>query len=157
VEDVLNHVDWTTIFFFAGLFVIVGALEETGFLTLVGQKLVEFTGGSVRKSVYVVLSMSALFSAVVDNIPFVATMIPTLKAMEASVGGREVMMPVWWALSLGACLGGNGTLIGASANVIVAGIAARDGHPISFVRFLRWSVPVMVGSVGIAAMFLYFF
>jgi Na+/H+ antiporter NhaD/arsenite permease-like protein len=157
VEDVLNHVDWTTIFFFAGLFVIVGALEETGFLTLVGQKLVEFTGGSVRKSVYVVLSMSALFSAVVDNIPFVATMIPTLKAMEASVGGREVMMPVWWALSLGACLGGNGTLIGASANVIVAGIAARDGHPISFVRFLIWSVPVMVGSVVIAAVFLLFF
>ena len=154
VEDVLNRVDWTTIFFFCGLFVIVGALEETGFLTKVGNYLVEVTGGSIKKSVYVVLSVSAVFSAMVDNIPFVATMIPTLKAMEEAVGGREVMMPVWWALSLGACLGGNGTLIGASANVIVAGIAAREGHPISFVRFLIWSIPVMVVSVIIAAIFL---
>ena len=154
VEDVLNRVDWTTIFFFCGLFVIVGALEETGFLTKVGNYLVEITGGSIKKSVYVVLSVSAVFSAFVDNIPFVATMIPTLKAMEEAVGGREVMMPVWWALSLGACLGGNGTLIGASANVIVAGIASREGHPISFVRFLIWSIPVMVVSVVIAAIFL---
>ena len=154
IEDVLNRVDWTTIFFFCGLFVIVGALEETGFLTKVGNYLVEITGGSIKKSVYVVLSVSAVFSAFVDNIPFVATMIPTLKAMEEAVGGREVMMPVWWALSLGACLGGNGTLIGASANVIVAGIASREGHPISFVRFLIWSIPVMVMSVVIAGIFL---
>lgn len=154
IEDVLNRVDWTTIFFFCGLFVIVGALEETGFLTKVGNYLVEITGGSIKKSVYVVLSVSAVFSAFVDNIPFVATMIPTLKAVEEAVGGREVMMPVWWALSLGACLGGNGTLIGASANVIVAGIAAREGHPISFMRFLIWSIPVMVVSVVIAAIFL---
>lgn len=154
VEDVLNHVDWTTIFFFCGLFVIVGALEETGFLTKVGNYLVEITDGSIKKSVYVVLSVSAVFSAMVDNIPFVATMIPTLKAMEEAVGGREVMMPVWWALSLGACLGGNGTLIGASANVIVAGIASREGHPISFMRFLIWSIPVMVLSIIIAGIFL---
>ena len=154
VEDVLNRVDWTTIFFFCGLFVIVGALEETGFLTKVGNYLVEVTGGSIKKSVYVVLSVSAVFSAFVDNIPFVATMIPTLKAMEEAVGGREVMMPVWWALSLGACLGGNGTLIGASANVIVAGIASREGQPISFVRFMIWSIPVMVISVIIAAIML---
>lgn len=155
VEDVLNHVDWTTIFFFTGLFVIVGALEHTGFLQQVGNYLVEFTGGSIKKSVFVILSVSALFSAMVDNIPFVATMIPTLKAMEEALGGREAMMPVWWALSLGACLGGNGTLIGASANVIVAGIAAREGHPISFLRFLIWSIPVMVMSVIIAGVFLY--
>ncbi len=155
VEDVLNHVDWTTIFFFTGLFVIVGTLEHTGFLQQVGNYLVELTGGSIKKSVFVILGVSAAFSALVDNIPFVATMIPTLKAMEEALGGREVMMPVWWALSLGACLGGNGTLIGASANVIVAGIAAREGHPISFLRFLIWSIPVMVMSVGIAGIFLY--
>lgn len=155
VEDVLNHVDWTTIFFFTGLFVIVGALEHTGFLQLVGNYLVEMTGGSIKMSVYVILGVSAVFSAMVDNIPFVATMIPTLKTMEEALGGREAMMPVWWALSLGACLGGNGTLIGASANVIVAGIAAREGHPISFLRFLIWSVPVMVMSVMIAGVFLY--
>ena len=123
-------------------------------MTKVGNYLVEVTGGSIKKSVYVVLSVSAIFSAMVDNIPFVATMIPTLKTMEEAVGGREVMMPVWWALSLGACLGGNGTIIGASANVIVAGIAAREGHPISFKRFLIWSIPVMVISVVIAAIFL---
>jgi Na+/H+ antiporter NhaD/arsenite permease-like protein len=92
----------------------------------------------------------------VDNIPFVATMIPTLKAMEESLGGREVMMPVWWALSLGACLGGNGTLIGASANVIVAGIAAKEGRPIKFLKFLIWSIPVTAISITIAAIFLYF-
>ncbi len=155
VEDVLNHVDWTTIFFFTGLFVIVGALEHTGFLQEVGDYLVKVTGGSIQKSVYVILGVSAVFSAMVDNIPFVATMIPTLKAMEESLGGREAMMPVWWSLSLGACLGGNGTLIGASANVIVAGIAAREGHPISFLRFLIWSIPVMVMSVVIAGVFLY--
>ena len=155
VEDILNHVDWTTIFFFSGLFVIVGALETSGFLYKVGNYFISLTEGSIQKSVYMILGVSAVFSAMVDNIPFVATMIPTLKTMEESLGGREVMMPVWWALSLGACLGGNGTLIGASANVIVAGIAARDGHPISFLRFLIWSIPVMIMSVIIAAIFLY--
>lgn len=155
VEDILNKVDWTTIFFFAGLFVIVGALEVSGVLHKVGAFLVKTADGSIQKSVFLILSVSAVFSAVVDNIPFVATMIPTLKAMEESLGGREAMMPVWWALSLGACLGGNGTLIGASANVIVAGIAAREGRAISFVRFLIWSVPVTVMSVLIAGVFLY--
>jgi len=155
VEDVLNHVDWITIFFFTGLFIIVGALEVTGFLVEVGNYLVEITEGSLQKSVFAILGVSAVFSAMVDNIPFVATMIPTLKTMEESLGGREAMMPVWWALSLGACLGGNGTLIGASANVIVAGIAAREKRPIKFLRFMIWSIPVMVMSVLIAAVFLY--
>jgi Na+/H+ antiporter NhaD/arsenite permease-like protein len=82
-------------------------------------------------------------------------MIPMLKTMEEAMGGREVMMPVWWALSLGACLGGNGTLIGASANVIVAGIASREGRGISFLRFLIWSIPVMVMSVLVSGVFLY--
>jgi len=155
VENVLNHVDWTTIFFFMGLFVIVGALETSGFLTKVGQYILELTEGSRQRSTFAILSISAVFSAMVDNIPFVATMIPTLKSMEEGLGGREAMMPVWWALSLGACLGGNGTLIGASANVIVAGIAAREGRAISFVRFMIWSIPVMVMSILIAALFLY--
>lgn len=155
VEDVLNHVDWTTIFFFAGLFIIVGALESSGFLEDVGKYLVTATEGSLKKSVFAILSISAFFSAMVDNIPFVATMIPTLKTMEIEFGGREMMMPVWWALSLGACLGGNGTLIGASANVIVAGIAAKEKRPISFLRFMLWSVPVTLISILIAAIMLY--
>lgn len=155
VEDVLNHVDWTTIFFFVGLFIIVGALEQTGFLHKMGEYFIKITDGSIKKSVFVILGVSAVFSAVVDNIPFVATMIPMLKTMEEAMGGREVMMPVWWALSLGACLGGNGSLIGASANVIVAGIAAREGRPLGFLRFLIWSIPVMVMSVLAAGVYLY--
>lgn len=155
VEDVLNHVDWTTIFFFVGLFVIVGALEQTGFLHKMGEYFIKITDGSIKKSVFVILSVSAFFSAMVDNIPFVATMIPMIKTMEEAMGGREAMMPVWWALSLGACLGGNGSLIGASANVIVAGIASREGRPIGFLRFLIWSIPVMILSVLIAGVFLY--
>lgn len=155
VEDILNHIDWITIFFFIGLFIIVGALEQTGFLEKIGKYFISVTKGSLTASTFMILGISAVFSAIVDNIPFVATMIPTLKAMEESLGGREAMMPVWWALSLGACLGGNGTLIGASANVIVAGIAARENRPINFVRFLIWSIPVMFISILIAALFLY--
>ncbi|MBR4003090.1 MAG: hypothetical protein IKI95_03355, partial [Clostridia bacterium] len=86
---------------------------------------------------------------------FVATMIPLLKTMEPSMGGREAMMPVWWALSLGSCFGGNGSLIAASANVIVAGFATREGHSISFIRFLIWSIPVMLVSITMAMIYLY--
>jgi Na+/H+ antiporter NhaD/arsenite permease-like protein len=82
-------------------------------------------------------------------------MIPLVKTMEADMGGREAMMPVWWALSLGSCFGGNGTLIAASANVIVAGMAQKEGHPLHFMRFLLWSIPVMIGSVGLAALYLH--
>ncbi len=155
VEAILGHVDWTTIFFFSGLFVIVYGLEETGVLSMLAGKMVEMTEGSIEKTALLVMWSSALFSSAIDNIPFVATMIPMIKSMEEAMGGREVMMPVWWALSLGACLGGNGTLIGASANVIVAGMAQREGHPISFGGFLLWSIPVMLVSVLIATAFLY--
>ncbi len=155
VQEVFRLVDWTTIFFFTGLFVIVYGLEETGVLRALGNWFLELTGGSLTAMTYLILWSSAILSSVIDNIPFVATMIPMIKSMEESVGGREVMMPVWWALSLGACFGGNGTLIGASANVVVAGMAMREGHPIKFLGFLIWSVPVMLLSVGIATVFLY--
>ena len=155
VQEVFGLVDWTTIFFFTGLFVIVYGLEETGVLRALGNWFLELTGGSLTAMTYLILWSSAILSSVIDNIPFVATMIPMIKSMEESVGGREAMMPVWWALSLGACFGGNGTLIGASANVVVAGMAMREGHPIKFLGFLIWSVPVMLLSVGIATVFLY--
>ncbi len=154
-EDIFNLVDWTTIFFFCGLFMVVHALEITGVLQLLGQWFINLTQGSIKKTVFLILGSSAVFSSAIDNIPFVATMIPMLKSMEPAFGGREAMMPVWWALSLGACFGGNGTLIGASANVIVAGLASREGHPIGFVRFLIWSIPVMLVSVLIAAVYLW--
>ena len=154
VENILGSVDWTTIFFFSGLFVIVYGLEVTGVLALMGEKFVEMTEGSIEKATFLILWSSAIISSAIDNIPFVATMIPMIKSMEESMGSREAMMPVWWALSLGACFGGNGTLIGASANVIVAGMAQREGHPISFIGFLLWSIPTMLISVFIASVFL---
>jgi len=156
VEDALGLVDWTTIFFFAGLFAVVTGLEHAGVLELIGSKFVEYTEGSIEKSAMLVVWVSAIVSAAIDNIPFVATMIPVIKEMEASIGGREAAMPIWWALSLGACFGGNGSLIAASANVIVAGMAQREGHPIGFIKFLAWSIPVMLVSVGMAAMYLHF-
>ena len=155
VEEAFGLVDWTTIFFFAGLFAIVYGLEESGVLALMGNKFIEVTDGSIEKAAMIVVWMSAFVSTAIDNIPFVATMIPMIKSMEASLGGREAMMPVWWALSLGACFGGNGSLIAASANVIVAGMAQREGHPIHFLRFLIWSIPIMLVSVLMAAVYLH--
>lgn len=155
IEEAFGLVDWTTIFFFAGLFAIVYGLEEAGVLALLGNKFIAITDGSIEKAAMLVVWISAFVSTAIDNIPFVATMIPMIKSMEADMGGREAMMPVWWALSLGACFGGNGSLIAASANVIVAGMAQREGHPIHFIRFLIWSIPVMLVSVGIAAIYLH--
>ena len=155
VEEVFGLVDWTTIFFFSGLFMIVYGLEQTGVLALLGHKFVELTEGSIEKTAMLIIWASAFVSSAIDNIPFVATMIPMIKSMEESMGGREAMMPVWWALSLGACYGGNGSLIAASANVIVGGMAQREGHPISFLGFLIWSIPTMLITVGIAAVYLH--
>ena len=156
VAEIFAMVDWTTIFFFIGLFVIVYGLEVTGVLGMLGTEFIKVTDGSIHYMMYLILWVSAIFSSAIDNIPFVATMIPMLKTVEESVGGREVMMPVWWALSLGACFGGNGTLVGASANVVVAGMAMRNGISISFMKFLLWSIPVMLMSVVIANLFLLF-
>ncbi len=155
VSEIFAMVDWTTIFFFVGLFVIVYGLEVTGILAWLGQKFIALTEGSIEKMVYYILWSSAVLSSAIDNIPFVATMIPMIKSMEEAVGGREAMMPVWWALSLGACFGGNGTLVGASANVVVAGMAAKNGYHIHFMKFLLWSIPVMLCSIVMANIFLY--
>ena len=155
VEDAFSLVDWTTIFFFAGLFAIVFALETTGILEFLGDKLIYLTGNSIQKATYAVLWISAIVSTFIDNIPFVATMIPTLKSIEGQMGGREAMMPVWWALSLGACLGGNGSLIAASANVIVAGLASKENNHISFAKFLIIGLPVMIISVALSMLYLY--
>ena len=155
IEKAFDLVDWTTIFFFAGLFVIVYGLEVTGILGMLGEKFIEVTDGSIKKASLLIVWVSAIVSSAIDNIPFVATMIPMLKSMEEAMGGREMMMPVWWALSLGACFGGNGTLIGASANVIVAGMASREGHPISFIGFMKWSIPIMLLTVALATLYLY--
>ena len=155
VEAAFDRVDWTTIFFFTGLFALVYGLEVTGVLEMLGEKALLLVDGSVQKAAFLILWVSALLSAAIDNIPFVATMIPLLKSMEEGLGGREAMMPVWWALSVGSCYGGNGSLIAASANVIVAGIAARDGHPLNFLKFLFWGLPVTILSVLVASGYFY--
>ena len=154
-EEAFSFVDWTTIFFFTGLFALVYGLEAAGVLKYLAAKALLFVDGSIQKTAYLILFSASLLSTAIDNIPFVATMIPLLKNMEESLGGREAMMPVWWALSIGACFGGNGSLIAASANVIVAGIAAREGRPLNFIKFLLWSLPVMLTSIFIAAAYLY--
>lgn len=154
-EDAFSLVDWTTIFFFTGLFALVYGLEVAGILDYLGHHALNLVDNSIKKATFLVLWSSALLSTTIDNIPFVATMIPMLKKMEISLGGREAMMPVWWALSIGSCFGGNGSLIAASANMIVAGIAVREGRPINFLKFLLWSIPVMLISILIATGYLY--
>ena len=155
VEDAFSLVDWTTIFFFTGVFALVYGLEITGVLEILGHKALLLVEGSIKKATYLILWSSAILSAIIDNIPFVATMIPLLETMEPNLGGREAMMPVWWALSIGSCFGGNGSLIAASANVIVAGIASREGYPLNFLKFLLWSVPVMLFSIVVSSIYLY--
>ncbi|MGZ5812617.1 MAG: SLC13 family permease, partial [Xanthobacteraceae bacterium] len=129
VHKTFGDVEWITIFFFVGLFIVVHGVEVGGLLHLLANELVAATGGNLAHAGYAILWASAFLSAIVDNIPFVATMIPLIKSMAPAFGGADQIQPLWWCLSLGACLGGNGTLIGASANLTVAGIAERNSIP----------------------------
>ena len=155
VEEVLAELEWSTILFFMCLFMMVHGLQFSGVLDLLGQHLVEFTDGDLQATTFATLWLAAFASAVLDNVPFVATMIPVLQSIAPHLGGPEDMAPVWWALSLGACLGGNGTLVGATANIIVAGFAERAGYRIGFGRFLLIGMPVLLLSVLIATGYLY--
>ncbi len=154
VHKTFGEVEWVTLFFFIGLFIVVAGIEKAGALDILAHKLVELTGGDYGATAYTILWVSAILSAVVDNIPFVATMIPVIKNM-AAVFGPERLEPLWWSLSLGACLGGNGTLVGASANLVVAGIAERSGHPIRFMTFTLTAFPLMLMSMAICTVYLY--
>ena len=154
VLDAFNEVEWITIFFFVGLFIVVHGVDSTGLLKLLADKMLAMTGGDLKATAMVILWSSAVLSAIIDNIPFVATMIPLIKAMAPTFGGPEGVMPLWWALSLGACLGGNGTLIGASANLVVAGFAERAGQPIRFMRYTLVAFPIMLMSIFICMYYL---
>ncbi|MDL2281277.1 ArsB/NhaD family transporter [Selenomonadales bacterium OttesenSCG-928-I06] len=153
LEGVFEKVEWTAIFFFVGLFVVVGGLIETGVISFLAKKAMEITAGEMVLTSMMILWLSAIASAFVDNIPFVATMIPLIKDM--GMMGVANLEPLWWSLALGACLGGNGTLIGASANIIVAGLASKDGHPISFIEFLKVGFPLMILSIIISSVYIY--
>ena len=155
VHATFAEVEWTTIFFFIGLFVVVHAVEASGFLSTVGGRLVMLTGGNIAFAGTIILWVSAVLSAILDNIPFVATMIPLIKGMAPAFGGPKAIEPLWWCLSLGACLGGNGTLTGASANLAVAGIAERNGIRFGFVQYLAYGVPLTLVSIAICQAYIW--
>ena len=152
VEDVIMGVEWSTILFFIGLFVVVGGMEETGVIDQLATLLIGMTGGNMVLTMLIILWVSAIVSSFLDNIPFVATLIPMILAIQAE-SGMDVT-PLWWALSLGACLGGNGTLIGASANVVLSGISNKNGYPITFMSYLKVGFPMMILSVAISMVYL---
>jgi len=155
VYRTFGDVEWTTIFFFIGLFIVVYGVETAGILELLAERVLDLTGGDRGVTAVAILWVSAVASAIVDNIPFVATMIPLIESMSADFGGDEQLMPLWWSLALGACLGGNGSLVGASANLIVAGFAERSGQPIRFLPFMLMAFPLMLVSIVISTVYVY--
>ncbi|HDK7155025.1 TPA: ArsB/NhaD family transporter [Clostridium botulinum] len=154
-DEILQETEWGTIFFFIGLFIMTGVLEDVGIMEVLAQKTLSLTQGNLVMTGIFVLWISAIASAFIDNIPFVATMIPLIKAM-GTMGGMNIA-PLWWALSLGACLGGNGTMIGASANLVVIGIAEKSGYKISFKDYFKLGFPVMLVSIIICTAYLLMF
>ncbi|MFZ5651406.1 MAG: SLC13 family permease [Bacillota bacterium] len=152
-EHAFQAVEWPVIFFFIGLFVVVGGLEEVGVIEAIAKFALEVTGGDLLPAGLLILWLSAIASAFVDNIPFVATMIPLIQDM-GRLGGIQDLNFLWWSLSLGACLGGNGTIIGASANVVVIGMAEKRGSHISFMGFLKVAFPLMLLSIVISNFYL---
>lgn len=151
VDEVISDVEWPTLLFFFGLFIVVGGMVETGVISKLANLIMGISGGHLIVTMLILLWASAFLSAILDNIPFVATLIPLIIAMGKH--GIDVT-PLWWAISLGACLGGNGTQIGASANVVLSGIAGKNGYPISFNQYLKVGIPVMMITVFIAMIFL---
>jgi Na+/H+ antiporter NhaD/arsenite permease-like protein len=167
LHEVLSEVEWPTIFFFVGLFVVVGGIEKIGVLDQLAQRAVSVTGGDPLVAVLVLLWTAGIASAVVDNIPAVATLIPLTFAMarflfpelagldDVALAAHPQVTPLWWALALGACLGGNGTLVGASANVVAVGIAERRGETIGFWGFTRIGAPFALVSLIVASLYLW--
>lgn len=153
--DILKDVEWNTIFFFIGLFIIIGGVEASGGIRLMAEWILKVTQGSQEAASMLILWASGFISGVIDNIPYTATMAPMLGVIEKSMGA-EYTYPLWWCLSLGACLGGNLTIIGAAANVIVSENAAAEGHPIAFLRFLKYGIAVVIISLIICTVYINF-
>lgn len=163
-HHILSEVEWTTLFFFIGLFIIIGGVVKVGLIGLMSAKVLELTQGNLFATSMVVMWFSAFASAFIDNIPYVATMNPLIidmaKQLWPNLQGTALLhhpdlMPLWWSLALGACLGGNGTAIGASANVIIVGMAEKMGRPISFKKFMLYGMPLMIESVIIATIYVW--
>ena len=154
IDEAFQSIEWPTIFFFGALFILVGALEEVGLIGRLAQIIIDMVHNNLLLTGILIIWFSAIISAFLDNIPFVATLIPLIKAMGDS--GMNVT-PLWWAVSLGACLGGNGTLIGASANVVVAGLAGKYGYKLSFLRYIKTGFPLMIMSIILSTVYLVVF
>jgi len=152
---ILNDIDWITIFFFIGLFMIVEGLVHTGFIDLLAQGVISVTNGEPKTTSMVILWLSGIFSAFVDNIPFVAAMIPMIERIGEVITDPVQIKPLWWALSLGTCLGGNGTLVGASANIVAVGIANRNGYKISFMDYTKIGVLFALESVILSSLYIW--
>ena len=151
-KHIWDDVEWTTIFFFIGLFIIVGAVEKSGTIHYLSELVFKLSDGSYAVTTYAILWMSGFLSAFIDNIPYTATMIPLIE----NLGNHyDNLQPLWWSLSLGACLGGNGTLIGAAANIVVAEIASKDGHPIKFIEFIKVGSLIMIESLIISTVYIW--
>ena len=151
IDYAIGEVEWPTILFFVALFIVVGGLDETGVIGQLANLVLSTTEGHPVVTMMVLLWASALLSSVLDNIPFVATLIPLVIAL--GEGGMDVE-PLWWAISLGACLGGNGTLIGASANVVLSGVSGKHGYPITFKTYTKIGFPIMIVTIVISTVFL---
>lgn len=151
IEKIINDVEWTTIGFFAGLFIVVGGMAETGVIEMMAHGLIDLTEGNLLITIVVLVWASAILSSFLDNIPLVATLIPIISTMQSS--GVDVA-PLWWAISLGACVGGIGTLIGASANVVLASISTRNGHPITFMEYTKVGFPIMIVLTAVSCVYL---
>lgn len=155
-KEIYRDVEWLTIFFFVGLFIIIGGFEANGGITFLANKLIELTQGSLTAATMLILWGSGILSGIIDNIPYTATMAPLIDQVQHTIpyagAGHN---PMWWALSLGACLGGNFTLIGAAANVLVSETATAKGYPISFMRFMKYGALATLISLGLSSAYLY--
>lgn len=164
-HEILEKIEWTTLFFFMGLFIMVGGVVKVGLIKIMAEQALAVTQGNMFATSMLVLWFSAFASAIIDNIPYVATMNPLVIDMAKSLWPnvtephallhKPELMPIWWSLALGACLGGNGTLIGASANVVVAGMSEKAGRKITFMQFTRYGMPLMIESVVICTVYIW--
>ncbi|RIW37666.1 hypothetical protein D3H55_03585 [Bacillus salacetis] len=153
-EEVLKEVEWGTLFFFIGLFLLVGGIEEAGFIDEAAREIIKLTEGDMKTTAFVILWGTGLLSAVVDNIPFVAAMIPVIEEFQEF--GMVNMDPLWWSLALGACLGGNGTLLGSSSNLVIVGLASKENVQIKFYQYLLIGIPITLISLAVSTVYVYF-
>ena len=155
-KEIYKDVEWLTIFFFVGLFIIIGGFEANGGITFLADKLIELTGGSLHAASMLILWGSGILSGIVDNIPYTATMAPLIAQVQHTIPYAGTgHHPLWWALALGACLGGNLTIIGAAANVLVSETAAVKGYPITFMRFMKYGALTTFISLALSSAYLY--